>query len=92
MSEYIEIETELGDELGQVIFHTNLELTIDGREQYATVSEMDEGSPLAQMLAPIEGITGLELEGQKMIVQFDPSVAWHQIVADATAVLKEFFL
>ena len=92
MSEYIEIDTELGDEPGQVTFHTNLELTVNGREQYASVSEMDEGSPLAQMLAPIEGITGLELEGPMMIMYFDPSVAWHQIVGEASAILKEFFL
>lgn len=92
MSEYIEIETELGDEPGQITFYTNLELAIDGREEYSSAAAIAEGSPLAQMFALIEGIESLELDGRTMIVSFDPAVPWHLIVEEATAVLKEFFL
>jgi hypothetical protein len=92
MSEYIEIETELSDEPGQITFRTNLALAVDGRETYHSPAAMDEGSPLAQMLAQIEGIASLTLDEQEMMIEFDPAVGWHVIVAEATAVLKEFFL
>ena len=44
MSEYIDIETELGDD-GVVLFHTNLKLTAAGRREfYASADELAEGS------------------------------------------------
>jgi hypothetical protein len=92
MSEYIEIETELGDEPGQIVFYTNLELAVDGREQYHSPAAIAEGSPLAQMLSPLEGIESLTIDGRTMTIAFDPAVPWHIIVEEATAVLKEFFL
>ena len=53
MSEYIDIETELGDD-GVVLFHTNLKLTAAGRrEYYASADELAEGSPVAQALVVV---------------------------------------
>jgi hypothetical protein len=92
MSEYIEIETEPGGDPGEMVFNTNLQLAPEEAERYDSPAEMDEGSPLAQALTPIDGITALRIEGRKMTVSRDLAVPWHVIVAEISAALKDFFL
>lgn len=92
MSEYIEIETELSDDGEEMFFYTNLTLAEGAAEQYDSPAAMEEGSPVAQALAVIEGIARLEIEGSEMAVIREPNAPWHVIVADVSAALKDFFL
>ena len=92
MSEYIEIETEMSDDGARMYFYTNLKLAVEGIETYDSAEAMEEGSPLAQTLAVIEGIVHLRLEGNTMVITREPEAAWHTIVADVSAALKDFFL
>lgn len=92
MSEYIEIRPEFSDDPDVVVIYTNLTLTEREAEQYDSVMAMEEGSPLAQMLAVIDGIERLHLQGDKITIWRDPAEDWHFIVADVTAALKDFFL
>ncbi len=92
MSEYIEIQTELSDDGRTMYFYTNLALNEDGGEEYPTPAAMEEGSPLAQAFAVVDGIAQLRLEGGDITVTRAPDAPWHSIVADVTAALKDFFL
>lgn len=92
MSEYIEIETELSDGGGEMYFYTNLTLADGEAEQYDSPTAMEEGSPVAQALAIIEGIARLQIDGQEMIITRESDAPWHVIVADVSAALKDFFL
>ncbi|RMG90650.1 MAG: hypothetical protein D6706_19140 [Chloroflexi bacterium] len=92
MSEYIEIETELSDDGTTMYFYTNLNLTDQEVEEYDSVEAMEEGSPVAQALSVIEGIATLRIEGKNLMVTAEPDAAWHAIVADVSAALKDFFL
>ena len=92
MSEYIEIETEMSDDGSQMFFYTNLNLTEGAAEIYDSVSDMEEGSPVAQALAVVAGIKRLEIDGRDLTIIRDPDFAWHIIVADISAALKDFFL
>ncbi len=92
MSEYIEIEAELGD-AGIILFHTNLRLTTEGRaEVYGSANELDEGSPVAQALAAVGGIETVEMEGGELAITGRDDADWHSLIADVTAALKDFFL
>lgn len=92
MSEYIEIETEMADEPAVIYFHTNLALAEEGVEAYDSVEAMEEGSPVAQALAYVEGIRHLRLDGREMTVTRDLDTPRHIIVAEVSAALKDFFL
>jgi hypothetical protein len=92
MSEYIEIETELSDDGEEMYFYTNLKLAEGEVEQYDSPAAMEEGSPVAQALALLEGIAELQIDGGDMTLTRDPDVPWHIIVADVSAALKDFFL
>ena len=92
MSEYIEIQTEILDTSDTIRFHTHLSLTMAGREMYASVEAMEEGSPVAQLLSGIEGIVTCSLEEGDIVIQRDPETEWHNLVADVAAAIKEFFL
>ncbi|MAT95812.1 MAG: hypothetical protein CL608_01495 [Anaerolineaceae bacterium] len=92
MSEYIEIETELSDDDSTLAVYTNLRLNDGEAEQYHSREELEEGTPLAQAIAVIEGIRYLQIEGSDMIVRRDPETPWHLITSDISAVLKDFFL
>jgi reverse gyrase len=92
MSEYIGIETEISDDGSHIYFYTNLRLTDQGVEEYHDTAAMEEGSPVAQALAVIEGIAHLRLEADEMLITPHPDAAWHAIVADVSAALKDFFL
>ena len=92
MSEYIEIDAELADG-GVILIHTNLRLTAEGaHEQYASAADMEEGSPVANALAPIDGIATLEMSGGEIAITGTPDADWHAIIADVSAALKDFFL
>ncbi|MBK6328377.1 MAG: NifU N-terminal domain-containing protein [Chloroflexi bacterium] len=92
MSEYIEIETEFGDDGRSLFVTTNLTLTDGNKETYVSLDEMEEGSPLAQAISVIDGIAHLELNGRTLTLVRQPEAPWHHIVADLSAVLKDFFL
>ena len=92
MSEYIEIETELSGDDSTLTVYTNLRLNDGEAEQYHSHEELEEGSPVAQALAVIEGIRFLQIEGSHMTVRCDPDTPWHLITSDISAVLKDFFL
>ncbi len=92
MSEYIEIETELSDDEGTFAVYTNLRLNDGQAEQYHSQEELEEGSPLAQALAVIDGIRYLQIKGSDMTVRHDPDTPWHLVTSDISAVLKDFFL
>lgn len=92
MSEYIDIEAELGDG-SELLFHTNLKLTAAGViEAYSSVEEMEIGSPVAQALSAIDGIASLAMEGGEISIGTQSEADWHAIIADVTAALKDFFL
>ena len=92
MSEYMEIETELSDDEGTLNVYTNLRLNEGNIEQYHSYEELEEGSPVAQALSVIEGIAYLEIQGNDIIVRRDPNAAWHVIISEISAALKDFFL
>ncbi len=92
MSEYIEIESEMTDDPVVMRIQTNLPLALDGVELYGSLNEMEEGSAVAQALSFIEGIQTLEIDDQTLIITRSFEVDWHIIVAEVTAVLKDFFL
>ncbi|MCP5095224.1 MAG: hypothetical protein GY943_06705 [Chloroflexi bacterium] len=92
MSEYIEIETELEDDGTEMHFYTNLKLSDEKEEYYASIAEMEEGSPVVQAMAVIDGIAALTIDGGDMTIVRSPDVEWYAIVGDVSAVLKDFFL
>ena len=92
MSEYIEIEHESGDDPDVMMIYTNVTLAEGAPEQYATLEEMEEGSPVAQAIAYIEGVSALRLEGKTMTVTREPEMPWHIIVAEISTAIRSFFL
>lgn len=92
MSEYIEIKTEFSDDGHALFVTTNLTLADGPAEAYESLEAMETGSPLAQALSAVEGIAWLEINGRCLTLQRHPDAAWHHIVADLSAVLKDFFL
>ncbi len=92
MSEYIEFETELSENGRQMSIYTNLTLAEQDVEQYNSLAEMEEGSPVAQALSVIDGIQSLRIDNRDLLITRRPDAEWHSIVADVTAVLKDFFL
>ena len=93
MSEYIEVETDISDDLTVLYVTTNVALTPEGEaEIYESVSAMEEGSPVAQSLSFIEGVRYLRLEGSEMTIRRDSDVPWHLIIAELSAAIKDFFL
>ncbi len=91
MSEYIEIETELSDDGEELYVYTNLSLS-EGEERYASIAEMEDGSPIAQALTGCDGIAALEIDGREMTIWRTEEAAWHAIVGDLSDMLKDFFL
>jgi hypothetical protein len=92
MSEYIEIESESIEEPAGILIHTNLTLAAEGKETYPSVTAMEEGSPLAQMLSTVAGIQTLVIDGRNLIVTADPDIPQHILIAEISDVIKEFFL
>ena len=92
MSEYIEFEAELTADPAVMIISTNLVLAEGGEEEYDSPAAMELGSPLAQMLSPIDGLVKLKIAENELIVTGDEQIPWHIIVAEITATIREFFL
>lgn len=94
MSEYIEFETELSDDGTLIVLYGNVPLSADAGsvEEYASLEEMEEGTPVAQALSVIDGIAHLRIEHKRLIVTREPDVDWYLIVEDISAALKDFFL
>lgn len=92
MSEYIEIESELTENPAVMHIYTNLPLAIEEVEIYHSREEMEEGSAVSQALSFIDGIESLEINGHQLTVTRSLEVPTHIIVAEVTAVLKDFFL
>lgn len=92
MSEYIEIEHEPGDDPDTMYIYTNVSLAEGGPELYDSVVAMEEGSPVAQAIAYVQGIRRLQLEGKELTVTREPEMPWHIIVAEISAAIKDFFL
>ncbi len=82
----------MSDDGSILTVYTNLRLNDGEAEQYHSGEELEEGSPVAQALAVIEGIRFLQIEGSDLTVQRDPDTPWHHIISDITAALKDFFL
>lgn len=92
MSEYIEIEADLGDNR-IILVQTNLQLTPEGAEEiYHSTAEIEEGSPVAQALSAIVGIESLTMRNGEMLIATHPEADWHAVIAEVTAALKDFFL
>lgn len=92
MSEYIEIKTEILEAPHMIRFTTNLPLAQEEVEEYRDAAAMEEGSPVAQLLSGVDGIMYCRLEEGEIIIRRDPETEWHNLVADVSAALKEFFL
>lgn len=92
MSEYIEIDTEISEDETEMYIYTNLPLAENETERYTSPAAMEEGSPVAQALAVIEGIETLEINGRNLTLTRSPDADWYAIAADISAALKEFFL
>jgi hypothetical protein len=92
MSEYMEIETEIDDDDLTMHISTNLKLADGKPEKYNSLEALEEGSPVAQALAMIDGIDHLTIDGKNMILVRDPEIPWHSLVNDISSALKDFFL
>ncbi len=87
----MEFETEIEDN-GRIYITSNLPLSDGELETYTSTIAMEEGSPVAQALAIIEGIAELEIDENELTVIPEPDAAAHAIIHEITAVLKDFFL
>ena len=92
MSEYIEISTEDGDDNDSLYIITNLNLTDGAVEEYDSFEAMELGSPVAQALAAVAGLSFIRLDGSDIYLRRESDADWYVIVEDITAVLKDFFL
>ncbi len=92
MSEYIEFETIPTADPNVMIVATNLRLAEGEDEYYDSPAAMETGSALAQMLSSIAGIEAMEIRGKELVVRGDGDTPWHLIVAEITAIVREFFL
>ncbi len=94
MSEYIKVTPESTEQPDKMLLRTNLALLGDTEEEetYLSTFEMEEGSVLAQMIAPIDGICRLDIRDKYLIIWKEENASWHLILSDVTAALKEFFL
>jgi len=92
MSEYIEVFAENTNDPAIMMVRTNLHLAEEEPEVYPTTQDMEEGSALAQVIAPVEGVVRLQIEEDNLTIWRDLDVPWHLIVSEITVALKEFFL
>lgn len=94
MSECIKVTPESTEQPDKMLLRTNLALLDDKEEAetYLSSLEMEEGSVLAQMLAPIDGISRLDIQDRYLVIWKEEDVSWHSILSDVTDALKEFFL
>jgi hypothetical protein len=91
MKENTRADLELTPDPRLAIFHTNRQVS-ETREVYASTAEALDGSPLAALLATIEGVAALELDGADVIITRDATAAWDDIALQVVEALKDFFL
>ena len=91
MKENTRANLELTPDPRLAIFHTNREVS-EGREVYATIDEALNGSPLAALLATIEGVTAIELNGGDVVITRAETAAWDDIALQVVEALKDSFL
>ncbi|MBN1965452.1 MAG: NifU N-terminal domain-containing protein [Anaerolineae bacterium] len=91
MPEYIMIETEATDDPDVLLIQTNLRLS-EQPEDYDDPASGEAGSPLAQTLFAIEGITALSLDEDTLLVTRAPETEWFILIDEINAALKDFFL
>ena len=95
MSEYMEFEVALDeDDPATIYLTTNLQLTAEGQtEEYDTPEAMLIGTAVAQALgAAVPGLRQLTITPHTLTLVRDWDTAEHALVADVSAVLKDFFL
>jgi hypothetical protein len=92
MSEYIEFEAVPTADPNVMIIATNLQLAEGEDEQYDSPAAMETGSALAQMLSSITGIEAMQIHGRELVVRNDGETPWHLIVAEISAIVREFVL
>ena len=92
LSEYIELTPEEQDDPTQLIIYANIRLTADGTEQYDSADAMEEGSPLAQALSFVGGITKLRIEEHELHLTRNLDYEWFSIVEDVRSLIIDFFL
>lgn len=92
MSEYITIDVEPTEDPQVVIIHTNLTLAPGGDESYPDAARGETGSPLAQALFAIDGVSALTIAGGDLIVTRSPDMELFSLVDEIDAALKDFFL
>ncbi|HFC11476.1 MAG TPA: hypothetical protein ENJ56_01435 [Anaerolineae bacterium] len=92
MSEYIKIEQDETDDPNVMILEVNVPLAVEGREVYVSAESMQSGSPLADALSIITGITHLIIDANSLTVTRDPDYEWYTITEDIHAALVDFFL
>jgi hypothetical protein len=91
MKENTRADLELTLDPRVAIFHTNRQVS-EEREVYASVEAALDGTPLAALLATIEGVTAIELDGRDVIITRDEAIAWDDIALQVVEALKDFFL
>ncbi len=91
MKENTRADLELTPDPRVAIFHTNRAVS-ETREVYASVEAALDGSPLAALLATIEGVAALELDDGDVTLTRDESASWDDIALQMAEALKDFFL
>ena len=91
MKENTRADLELTPDPRAAIFHTNRQVS-ETREVYASTAAALDGSPLAALLATIEGVAALELDGQDVVITREETAAWDDIALQVVEALKDFFL
>ena len=94
MPEYSRIRPEYDPDDDHIVYLvTNLTLAYeDEEEHYDSAAEGEEGSPLAQLLFLIDGITALTITPDTMIVTRDPAVEWYVLIDEISTAIKDFYL
>ena len=92
MSEYIQIQVEPTDHPDRMLLSTNVSLALEGREEYHSHADGDQGSALAQTLFAIPGLAGVIMDGTDLILTREPGVEWHDLIEDVSDALRDFFL
>ena len=91
MKENTRADLELTLDPRVAFFHTNRQVS-EEREVYVSVEAALDGTPLAALLATIEGIIAIELDGRDVIITRDEAIAWDDIALQVVEALKDFFL
>lgn len=93
MSEYVTVDVEFTDDADLAELYVNQLLATDGPEHYASETEGEVGSPLAQMLfAAIDGIQQLTITEDCLTIRRDSSLPWEAIIDEVRDALRDWYL